>query len=257
MSLGTRTLPRRLILLVTCLIVLVRWHHPVQHAVLTVVRFPLVVVRTVVGGIVWLPRVPSLAQENVQLREELAVSRLERARIGDALRRLTAGSQLLASSPAREAVAASIIGRDLLPTDHTVILDKGAKDRIAVDGVVVSAEGVVGRVVDVGPTTSVVMLLTDSNSRIAAMVERSRETGLIVGTGERLIAMIYVDLDGDVQVNDVVVTAGFGGVFPKGLTVGTVVRVVRDEQQATTTAWLKPAVALNRLEGVLCLVPSG
>ena len=110
--------------------------------------------------------------------------------------------------------------------------------------------------IEVNPSSSVAMLVTDPNSRVACLVERSREAGLLVGTGGRLSRLIYLDLEADVAVTDRVVTAGFGGPFPSGLVVGTIVKLVRDEHSASATAWVRPAVRLTQLEGVLCVPPA-
>ena len=91
---------------------------------------------------------------------------------------------------------------------------------------------------------------------MAALVERSRETGLVVGRGSGVCELIYLDQDADVQEGDRILTAGLGGTFPKGLVLGTVTRVVRDETSGSARAIVAPAAHLSRLEEVLC-IPSG
>ena len=121
---------------------------------------------------------------------------------------------------------------------------------------IVDETGVIGRVVDVQPATCLVMLLTDPDSRVAALVERSRETGLLVGQGSGRCAFTYVAADADLREGDRIVTAGLGGPFPKGLLLGTVAHLTRDELSGSATASVIPAARLNRLEEVLCLSPS-
>ena len=149
-----------------------------------------------------------------------------------------------------------IIGRMTIPTQHIVILDKGARDGVVLDGVLLDMDGLLGRVLEVYPTTSLAILLTDPDSRIACLLERSREMGLLVGTGGSLCQFIYLDLEADVVERDRIVTAGLSGPFPKGILVGTVVKIVRDERSVQAFAWVRPAAQLNRLEEVLCLPPS-
>jgi len=229
---------------------------PLRRGLLSVLRFPLVIVETVFSGLAWLPQLPTLAQENAALRSELATRQLEVIRLREAVRHLTRAPQLLSAVQHPSGTIASIIGRSFIPTEHLIFLNKGSRDGIVLDGVIVAAEGLVGRVLEVHPTTSTVLLVTDPNSRIACLVERSRETGLLVGTGQRLNQFIYLDLEADVTVDDRVVTAGLGGPFPKGLLIGTVVRVVQHEESGSMTAWVKPAVSLSQLEEVVCLPPA-
>ena len=110
--------------------------------------------------------------------------------------------------------------------------------------------------IDVQSTTSSAMLLTDPDSRVGALIERSRELGLAVGTGGSLCRLMHLDADADLVVGDRVTTAGVGGPFPQGLVIGTVVKVVRDERAAETLAWVRPIVKVGRLEDVWCLAPS-
>jgi len=163
---------------------------------------------------------------------------------------------LMRSFPGATGPVASIIGRSLRPTQHTIILDKGSRDGVGPDAVVVDLAGVVGRVVEASSTTSVALLVTDPNSRIAALIERSREFGLAVGSGGQRCELHYLDEDADVTVNDRVVTAGVGGTFPKGLLIGTVAKLQRDLDRGRLAVWIRPAVTVSRLEEVLCLAPS-
>lgn len=189
------------------------------------------------------------------LRRELASHHLELIRLRETIRHLTRAQQLqeAASQPG---VVASILGRTVLPTEHVVLVDRGRRDGLVPETVLIDEQGLVGRILQVHGTTSTAVLLTDPSSRVAGLVERSRESGLLVGTGGSLIEFIYLDLEADIQIGDRVVTAGLGGPFPKGLAVGTVARLVRDERFASTTAWVTPAVKVRRLEEVLCVPPA-
>ena len=231
-------------------------HQPLRQGILSVLRLPFVVVQSFLGALLHLPQVPGLSRERDGLRQELAAGQLELVRLRETVRRLTSANQLLAAHPDASGVVASLIGRSLIPTQHTVILDRGARDGVLRDSTLVDLRGLAGRVMEVHAATSVAMLVTDPDSRIAALVERSRESGLVVGTGGRLCRFIYLDEDADVQPEDRVVTAGLGGPFPKGLFIGTVVKVERDARQARAIAWIRPAVEPNQLEEVLCLPPA-
>jgi rod shape-determining protein MreC len=225
--------------------------------VYTLLRLPLSAVESAVRVLLQLPRLPSLAHEHVALRNELVIARLELVRLREVIRNRTRASALTRSfASSADTVVTSIIGRAMIPTQHVVILDKGARDGLLADSVLVDLHGLVGRVLEVSSTTGSALLVTDPNSRIACLVERSRESGLLVGTGGTLCQLLYLDLEADVAEHDQVVTAGLEGPFPKGLLIGTVVKVVRDEQRSQAFAWVRPAVKLSQLEEVVCLLPS-
>jgi rod shape-determining protein MreC len=75
----------------------------------------------------------------------------------------------------------------------------------------------------------------------------------LIGQGHGFCEFTYLDVDSDIQEGDRIVTAGLGGSFPKGLLLGAVVKIVRDEQSGSAHALVKPAASLGRLEEVLCL----
>ena len=231
-------------------------HQPLRGAVLSVFRLPLSVTEWFLRTILELPQLPGLRQENAALHRELAVRQLESVRLREALRHLTQSTQLTRAFANPTGPVASLIGRTVIPSQHVILLNRGSRDGLLRESPLLDVAGVVGRVIEVHPTTSLGMLVTDPNSRVACLVERSREAGLLVGTGEPLCQLLYLDVDGDVVLDDRVVTAGLGGVFPKGVMLGTVVKVVRDERNARLMAWVRPAVKLNQLEEVLCLPPS-
>lgn len=229
----------------------------VRSAALAVCRFPFIAVRTLAQAVVLLPRVPSLVRENARLRSQLAERHLETAALREQLRYVQAGGDLLARLPSPRGVIARIIGRSTLPMVHTALLDRGTQDGIALESVVLDGSGLVGRVTEARASESVVLLLTDPESRIAALIDRSRESGLLVGQSPGRCRLVYLALQADVQPGDQVVTAGLGGAFPKGLLLGTVVRVERDPSAGTASAWIEPSARLGRLEEVVCVPREG
>lgn len=242
-------------LVIACLGAAVVIHRPLRRIGLTVFRFPLVAAESLVGILANLPQLPSLAQDNAQLHRELMQRQLEVAQLREALRHATNVEALQESVAAQHASVVSIIGRTMTPAEHIVIVDRGEADGIRLDGVLIDVHGLVGRVVEVHPKTSLGMLITDPNSRVACLIERSRELGLLVGAGGSLCELIHLDLQADVNVDDQVVTAGLGGPFPKGIVVGTITKIERRDEDASTVAWVRPAVQLRQLEETLCLLP--
>lgn len=230
---------------------------PFRHAALQVIRVPLEAVKGALR-IGWLlPQLPRLTAERDDLRRQLSAAQVELATANEARRQTTATEVLTRSAglPPR-AVVASVIGRALLPTQQSVLLNRGAQDGVVVGSLLMSAEGLVGRVIEATPTTSLGLLLTDADSRVACLIERTREAGLLVGTSGSWCRLLYLDPEAEVVAGDQVVTAGLSGALPKGLPVGTVTEVVREHGGMSLSARVRPATLLRRLEEVLILPPA-
>jgi rod shape-determining protein MreC len=227
---------------------------PLRRSTLTVLRFPFTLIKAAVSLVITIPRLPSLAENYKTLRVEWIRQRAETARLREELRHFRESQALLQTASSQEIVA-TILSRSTIPTEQTVLLDKGMLQGVALETAVIDADGVVGRVTELHTTTSLVTLLTDPDSRIAGLVERSRESGLLVGRGHGHCEFIYLEAHADIEAQDRILTAGFGGPLPKGLLLGTVTHVVRDEAAGTARAVVRPAAHLGRLEEVLCVLP--
>jgi rod shape-determining protein MreC len=118
---------------------------------------------------------------------------------------------------------------------------------------VVVAEGVVGRVVRSSPRFSRVLLVTDASSAVASLLQHNRARGVCRGQGE-LLVFDFVLRQEEVKVGDRVVTSGMGGVFPKGLVVGNVGSVERQEFGLFQAIEVIPSVDFSHLEEVLLLL---
>ena len=232
------------------------YHRPLRVGALFIVRFPLLVVHRSLSTLMLLPRLPSLVQDQRRLQTELARREVALAQARELLRKQQFAGALAQIAPEWRGITASVISRSFLPSQHTLLLDRGRRDGMALESVVVNAEGVLGRVIESHEATAVVLLLTDAESRVAGMVERSRETGLLVGRLQGPCEFGYLDAQADVQVGDRVVTAGLSGSFPKGLLLGTVVEVMRDESSGEAWATVTPAVHVGRVEDVVCVPPA-
>lgn len=157
-------------------------------------------------------------------------------------------------------IAAEVIGRQISQSERVVTLSSGSDQGIGVGNVVLADGGaLVGRVVEVGPNFSRVLLISDTRSTVIGMVEPSRATGNIQGQLGGALLMTQIPTTEEVKVDDEVVTAGIDlgdGVrspFPKGLLVGRIVDVQRDAASVVQLALVDPAVALDKLEYVLVI----
>jgi len=154
------------------------------------------------------------------------------------------------------AYGARVIARDPGPLATTLTIDRGDRDGVTRGMAVVAPEGVVGRVVEVSHTVSRVALLTDHNSGIDAIVDRSRARGVVQGGSDGDCYMNYLNRDADVKVGDHVLTSGLDGIFPKGMTIGEVVEVGRRHRGLLQSASVTPSAALDRVEEVMLVVPA-
>jgi rod shape-determining protein MreC len=134
----------------------------------------------------------------------------------------------------------------------TVMLDRGAKDGIKKNMGVITPEGVVGKVVEVYEDTTEVLLLTDKDSGVGAMLGDSRKQSPVGGTGEPLLAMKYVSNDDAVTVGERVVTSGMDKIFPRDLPIGTITEIKAGTPFKTIR--VRPSADLSRLEEVIVLL---
>lgn len=196
-------------------------------------------------------------EEAEALRVRVAALEAQLARYGELERENQRLAALLDFRPRVEGTAwgARVIAREPGPLSTTLTIDRGARDGVRRGMAVLAPDGVVGRVVEVSHTASRVALLTDHNSGVDALIERTRARGVVQGGADGGCAMNYLHRDADVQVGDRVLTSGLDGVFPKGIVIGEVVEVRRRHRGLLQSAIIQPSAALDRLEEVVLVVP--
>lgn len=150
-------------------------------------------------------------------------------------------------------VAAQVIGRDTGNWYRTIILDKGESAGLRPDMGVITPAGVVGRIVKTTAATSVVLLATDPNNAIASLVQRTRDEGIVEGTTQGLVRLKYIPMLSDARPGDRVVTSGLVGGFPRGLAIGTIARIDKEEGVLFQSAELIPEVDADLVEEVLVI----
>ncbi|HKD50311.1 MAG TPA: rod shape-determining protein MreC [Candidatus Acidoferrum sp.] len=149
-------------------------------------------------------------------------------------------------------VAARVIGGGASTASQTIELGRGEHDGIRKNMGVITPDGVVGKVIETYPNTAQVLLLTDRESGVGAMLADSRTQYPVGGVGEPLISLKYVPNDDDVSVGARVVTSGMDKIFPRDLPVGTVTEIKPGNPFKQIR--IKPAANLERLEEVLVLL---
>lgn len=196
--------------------------------------------------------------ENERLRRRIQSLEVERQKLLEAQATNQRLKQLLdfrAELPGK-AFTASIIAYGPSSWFRSCLLDKGSADGVRKGMAVVTPLGVVGQVVSVTPRTAKVLLLTDPNSGIDVLVQRTRARGIVSGSLENGTILKYVKRSEDVQEGDRLLTSGTDGVFPKGMLVGTVIKVVKQHVGLFQFIEVLPAVQPARVEEVLIVGPN-
>ncbi len=154
----------------------------------------------------------------------------------------------------RPTVGAQVVAWDTSAWFKTVTIDKGSSHFVQEGMPVVTDLGIVGRVIGVSPHYARVLLLIDYNSSIDALVQRNRVRGVLAGRSEKTCTLKYVLKNDTVMPGDIIVTSGMGGVFPKGLPLGTVKRVRKIGHDIFQEVDVDPAVDFSRLEEVMVVL---
>jgi len=154
---------------------------------------------------------------------------------------------------------ARVVSRDPANWWRNLQIDLGARDQLRADMPVVTAEGLVGKIANVGPAHSQVVLVGDPNCRVAAIVSETRDNGIIgpsssTALNAQIVDLTYLAKNATLKPGQRVVTSGIGGIFPKGLPVGEVVDFRSVGYGLYTEARVKLAVSMNKLEEVWVVV---
>ena len=202
-------------------------------------------------------------RENQELKRRLADLEGQSRRLARYQRENQELRQLLKMPAQRggKAVAAEVISFDATDYSRNIIINVGSAQGVREKDVVYNAQGVVGQVIARDRFTSRVLLLTDRQASIGAMVSRTTAKGMVQGTGEneqdRECKMSYLNFGADVREGDLVVTSGESRIFPRGLVIGRVLRVKKDKTYSSMTADIDPAVSFDRISAVYVRVQAG
>lgn len=191
-------------------------------------------------------------QEAARLRREVAELKQELLAVEEVQRenqRLHTLLEFQKASPL-ELMPVRVVGRSASSWFRTIVLDKGTRDRITLDSPVLTPAGVVGRIYQVTEAASRVLLITDPNSAIDALVQRTRSQVLVEGQLKPTCRALYIGRGEEVSAGDRVVTSGLGGVFPKGLLLGSLADVEAPPGAVFQRAELIPSADFSRLEEV-------
>ncbi|MGZ4844726.1 MAG: rod shape-determining protein MreC [Candidatus Angelobacter sp.] len=197
-----------------------------------------------------------IRKQNRELQDEVARLQMEQVRLkqdADQARRL----QVLLDFKEKfisKTVAAQVIATSGTEQSRLITIDKGSRDGLKPDMAVITPDGIVGKVKDVFPLSSQVLLINDRDSGAGVILEHSRLQGIVKGTSLGELQVTGIMSDEKVAPGEHVITSGGDRIYPKGYSVGTVIAANPDhEDEAFLVIKLKPAADLNRLEEVLVI----
>ncbi len=213
------------------------------------------------GGLTNVGDIMTVHEQNKQLKEEIEQLRVQNVKAEEyaaenkRLRELLGYKNLATQF---DFVVARVIGREPTTWTRMIVIDRGTEHGVNKNMPVVTARGLVGVVSEAGPISSKVELILDPRAAAGALVQRSRVAGIVKGNlGDALSPrMVDIPRNEDVAEGDTIVTSGFGGIYPKGIMIGTVREVKNDAGGLLQCAILEPAVDFQRLEDVSVIVAS-
>ena len=199
-------------------------------------------------------------RDNAALKSEVERLRLQEASVVEDARQGQRLQQLLGFKEhyIYQTVPAQVIGTSGTDQSSILYIDKGSNDGLKQDMPVVTQDGIVGRLKDVFPTTSQLMLISDATSGAGVILEATRTRGVLKGNTYGQLQIINVSPDDRIKPGEKVITSGGDQIFPRGLPVGTVERTVTDpDRDPLLDVVVKPAANLSRLEEVLVITTTG
>lgn len=153
--------------------------------------------------------------------------------------------------------AAEVIAREPSNWFNVITIDKGERHGIRKDMAVVTDKGLVGYIMSTTAETSKVMLITDERSSVSAMIQRTRDNGIVKGTIDPApsgyLKMVYLPYDANLVKGDEVISSGLGGLIPKGIVIGEVEETNKESYELMQYAIIKPSVDFLKLERVFVI----
>ncbi|HEY6348152.1 MAG TPA: rod shape-determining protein MreC [Candidatus Angelobacter sp.] len=193
-------------------------------------------------------------KQNQELQAEITRMRMEEIRLKEDAGQAHRLQALLGFREKfiSETVAAQVIGTSGSEQSHVIYIDKGSRDGLRPDMAVITPDGIVGKVKDVFPLSSQVLMISDRDSGAGVMMEKSRLRGVLKSNNLGEMQVDTVMADEKVEVGEQVIASGGDRIYPKGFPVGTVTSTSPDRDSgAFLIIKIKPAADLNRLEEVL------
>lgn len=196
------------------------------------------------------------SKENVQLKKQIDMLQSEIFSFKEILQESDRLRSLIkyGNEIERKKIVARVVSWDSADDYKVVRINRGLKDGVKLQSVVTSAIGLVGYVWRLTDHFADVITILDPNNRVDGVVERLRSHGIVEGDSKNRCIMKYVNRTEPIILNDIVLTAGLGNVYPKGLRIGYISRIERESYGITQHIEITPLVNFSNLEEVLVLI---
>jgi len=197
----------------------------------------------------------ALIEENHRLWEQLGALESENALLREEVEKLRGelGASKVEKEIGFEVIPAQVVGRDPYDWLGKAIIDKGFEHGVEKDLVVVTYQGMVGKVETVYSDYSVVRLLLSPAIAVGVLAQRTRDLGVVSGEGSGLCTMRYIYRTSAIKEGDVVVTSGLGSKTPRGIVIGRIITVEEEEGGLFKEAVIQPSCDFSLLEKVLVI----
>lgn len=199
----------------------------------------------------------ALVDENTKLRYQQSELQSKLQRMVELKRENTKLRELLHYNELNEdnrLLMSEVLAVNTSPYRQQLILDKGTQDGVHPGLAVLDSHGVMGQVIEAGPFTSTLLLVTDSKSAVPVKNSRTGDRGIVVGRQDSM-ALLHVSKTTSVEVGDKLITSGLGQRFPEGYPVGEVTSVFRSDEETFVKVLVKPHALVNRSRLMLVVKP--
>ncbi len=199
-------------------------------------------------------------EENQALKKEISILKQDQIQAKEAFAENIRLRELLNYKQSQSKyilLTAKVVGFNPSGIDGSIVIDKGKNDGVSKDMAIITIDGLVGTVVEPYKYSSRVQLILHPKIAVGGIVQRpdSRTAGIVQGDASNpyMPNMINLPRDADIIADDIIITSGFGGIYPKGIAIGKVASVANAEGGLLKYAIIKPAVDFNRLEEVFVI----
>jgi rod shape-determining protein MreC len=200
-----------------------------------------------------LTSIKDLAKENAQLQQKNLELEAEISQLKEVEQENEILRQGLEISQRNQEIIemASVVGKDVQMAGDWILINRGSKQNIEIDMAVISSENaLVGKIVEVMPSFSKVMLITNKESVIASIVERGRNEGLVKKESKGKLFMDFIPRSERLDIDERIITSGMDNVYPKGILIGKIEKIDLSQNQLFQRITITPAVDFSKLEKV-------
>lgn len=205
-------------------------------------------------------RTEQLEEENNRLREQLSSARSDLIDLDKYKSQNEFYGQFLQikeEHPDFLFSPATVVSADAAATYDSFVIDSGSSAGIALHDPVITAEGLVGYISEVGDTFSTVTTILSPSLSVGSMDSRTRETGVLSGDSvllkDKMCRLSYLSRSSTVAIGDYIITSGSGNVFPQGLIIGTIDHIDKDDSSITISASIKPIIDFSEISQVMVI----